>query len=338
MLVKVKDDGGSTVDTTPKGRSKQVWTSPKNDYVYPPIEPQVVAEQPQYCDDDEDEVDDEEEDINNHTMMKPFFIMDWLDQIEEKDLERAQKMLQESRHWKVKTSSISSPGCSSSEKRSSSPAPRSPTSATTTTTTATTPFAFFRERSIKVGNSWNAKGLRQAKVGAWSEALRCWENALEIRTQVLGETHLDVANTWNNIGIAQGKLDLIPDAIESLQRALAIRIEHLGREHEEVATTLHNIGNIFQQGNDLEAAVKCFCESKQLHEKLLGPNHVQVARACVAMGHTYYQAGEYKDAREAYLDALIIFERSGLSKGDIEVQNTLGDVQEIDRLLKKAVF
>ncbi len=335
MLVKVQDDGGSTVDTTPNGRSKKEWTFPKSDSVYS-MTREVVAEQPQYC--EEDDNDDDNDGINDHATMKPFFIMDWLDQIEEKDLERAQKMLQESRHWKKKSfSSISSPG-TLADKRSSSPAPRSPTSPTAITNTTTTPFAFFRERSIKVGNSWNAKGLRKAKLGAWSEALQCWENALEIRTQVLGETHLDVANTWNNIGIAQGKLDLVTDAIESLRRALAIRIEHLGREHEEVATTLHNIGNIFQQGNDLEAAVKCFCESKQLHEKLLGPNHVQVARACVAMGHTYYQAREYKDAREAYLDALIIFERSGLSKGDIEVQNTLGDVQEIDRLLEKAVF
>jgi hypothetical protein len=193
----------------------------------------------------------------------------------------------------------------------------------------------FRKRGIKAGNSYNAKGLAQAKAGSWNKALVCWENALEIRLQVLGESHLDVANTLNNIGIALGKLNRVDQAIDALGRALSIRVEHFGREHEQVASALHNLGNIFQQGNDLESAVKCFAESKKLNEVALGPHHVQVARACVAMGHVYQEANEHQDAIEAYHDALDIFELAGLDKDDVEVQNTLDGVDEVNRLLEK---
>jgi hypothetical protein len=58
-----------------------------------------------------------------------------------------------------------------------------------------------------MSNGWNAKGLEKARHGKWEQALSCWQNALEIRRQVLGESHSDVANTWNNIGIALGKLE-----------------------------------------------------------------------------------------------------------------------------------
>jgi len=248
--------------------------------------------------------------------LKPFFIMDWLEQVDRRDLAMVQQMLQEPNNDPTARRLFGSPS-------------RSPSS----TPMKTNDESPFRRRSVELGNGWNAKGLQKAKLGAWEEALSCWENALEIRTQVLGLNHLDVANTHNNMGIAMGKLGRIDDAVVFLQKALKIRTEHYGGEHTEVAATLHNIGNVLQQGGDLESAVECFCESKRLQEKLLGPNHVQVARACIAMGHTYYHAMEYKDAREAYGDALSIFKRAGVPIDNVEVQNTIRNVDELNHFL-----
>lgn len=244
---------------------------------------------------------------------KPFFIMDWLEDINRHDLERAQQIL----------TAPSKKGFVTSSTATSAVSPRN------------APQTGFLKRSMAVGNAWNAKGLHNAKRGRWEGAALCWENALEIRTQVLGESHLDVANTCNNLGIALGKLDRIDEALEQLQRALVIRTEHYGDEHTEVAATIHNIGNVLQQSGDLESAITYFCEAKRLQELLLGPDHVQVARACIAMGHTYAQAGELLDAREAYLDALSTFERSGLSGRDEEVQTLIKDLHDIKRVMRK---
>lgn len=205
------------------------------------------------------------------------------------------------------------------------------------TITATSSFNMspFKKRSIAIGNGWNAKGLAKAKKGSWEAAVACWENALEIRTQVLGETHPDVANTCNNIGIALGKLGRYDAAIEILERALELRAKHYGtREHAEIAATLHNIGNVLHAAQDCAGAIQCFWDAKLLQEQLLGPNHVQVARACVAIANVYYEAQQYEDAREAYYDALQIFTKAGLSERHPEIVAIRQDLQEIERVLK----
>lgn len=329
---------------------------------------------------------------------KPFFVMDWLEEINPRDLEIARQMLntpnrkkasqpqhelslstatfprsppaslppstsveQQSEPCQVR-SNISLPNLNHQEEDSicrqlyPAAAPSTPTStadetASTTSisttlssgTGATTPtnkkspsspqMSPFKKRSIAIGNGWNAKGLHKAKKGSWESALTCWENALEIRSQVLGETHPDVANTCNNIGIALGKLDRYDEAIEILERALELRAKHHGtREHVEVAATLHNIGNVLHAAQDCAGAIQCFWDAKLLQEQLLGPHHVQVARACVAIANVYYEAQQYEDAREAYCDALQVFTEAGLSEGHPEVMAIQQDLQDIESI------
>jgi tetratricopeptide (TPR) repeat protein len=196
----------------------------------------------------------------------------------------------------------------------------------------------FKKRSIAIGNGWNAKGLHKAKKGSWESALVCWENALEIRQQVLGEAHPDVANTLNNLGIACGKLGRVDDAIYHLERALEIRAKHYGtRTHVECAATLHNIGNVLAQAQDRAGAIQCFWDAKLISEDLLGENHIQVGRACVAIGNVYYEALQYEDAREAYYDALQVFANAGLPSTHCEVLAIQQDIQEIESMCSAAV-
>jgi tetratricopeptide (TPR) repeat protein len=330
---------------------------------------------------------------------KPFFVMDWLEELDPKDLELARQILntptkkgQQPYYERTKStptfrlppqakphakSNISLPQLNHKEDDSvcrqlypaaipSTPnnnnnnnnTPELPitdssrtsisrtTSATSVSTTssnaAATPnrneatvakMSPFKKRSIAIGNGWNAKGLHKAKRGSWESALACWENALEIRTQVLGETHPDVANTCNNIGIALGKLGRYDAAIEILERALELRAKHYGtREHVEVAATLHNIGNVLHAAQDCAGAIQCFWDAKLLQEQLLGPNHVQVARACVAIANVYYEAQQFEDAREAYYDALQIFTNAGLSDRHPEVLAIQHDLREIENI------
>jgi predicted HD phosphohydrolase len=262
---------------------------------------------------------------------KPFFVMDWLEKLKPTDLAIARNVLQTpqtSRNRKtLGEGSASTPAAAGeSERRGSSASP--------SVSLPKKPVSPFLRRSVTIGNGWNAKGLKKAKSNKWEEALLCWENALEIRTQVLGDQHLDVANTYNNMGIAHGKLNNISQAMSFLHRALDIRVAHYGQDHEEVAATLHNIGNVHQQVGDLESAIQCFCQAKNIQVSLLGNEHPQIARACIAMGHVYYQARDFEDARLAYMDALTIFEKSGLSPTSLEVQSLEKDIDDLDRQIR----
>lgn len=276
------------------------------------------------------------------TIPKPFFIMDWLEEIEPEHLELARQMLQNGS--RSVSSNLNDAGTINKTTLSTMnhENPQTPTTTVTPTKSEVLPRASsvgslavspFKAKSISIGNGWNAKGLAKAKKGQWKAALVCWENALDIRCQILGDTHVDVANTHNNMGIALGKLGRYSDAMKHLECALDIRLDAYGEEHPEIATTLHNIGNVLQQARDWVGAIQCFGDAKRILEQVLGTNHVQVGRACNAIGQVYYDARQYDDALEAFSDALGVFERAGMSKQNDEVKATRKDIQDLTNLL-----
>lgn len=303
---------------------------------------------------------------------KPFFIMDWLEQVDPTALQLAQKMLQTPQRdtgrngraprdigvtlqprllfhghdHETQVSTTTTPPLMSETMRMTSLAAVGDEQQEVIKTevksspTPTTPGSFFRQRSISIGNGWNAKGLAKAKLGNWEDALMCWENALEIRTQVLGEDHVDVANTYNNMGIAYGRIGQISQALSFLENALDIRTKHYGENHPQVAATLHNMGNALQQAGELDAAVDCFARAKNIQQDLYNDHHhIQVARASLAMGHAYYQGKHYEKAHEAFCESLGIFERlsaeedEGGTKYASEIRDTRADVQELEALM-----
>lgn len=281
-------------------------------------------------------INDEEEEEPALMDPKPFFIMDWLEKIIPKDLEIAQQFLTTPRKH-VDESDV---------KQIVGPVPRelftpTPTKAESSNIEASPSRrqkSHFYKKSVTIGNAWNAKGLQKAQKDRWEDALLCWQNALEVRLQILGKDHLDVANTYNNIGIAQGKIGKYEDAINSLHRAQDIRKKELGEDHTEVAATLHNIGNVYQQSGDFLKAVEYFYLSKQLQEIHLGKNHVQVARAAIAIGHSNCQAGKWDDAMKAYNEAIATLHRAGYSDDDAEMQHLKEDLMDVEAEINRSAY
>jgi hypothetical protein len=77
---------------------------------------------------------------------------------------------------------------------------------------------------------------------------------------------------------------------------------------------------------DLSIAIQYFGQCKVLQEQINGTcNHVDTVLTRSAIGHTYSIARAYIDAREAYIDALSIFETMGWSKDHPEYANTWTD-------------
>lgn len=253
----------------------------------------------------------------------------------------------------------------------------------------------FFHQSVAIGNKYNARGILYATNGEWNKALFYWKDALEIRTQVLGEKSIDVADTYNNIGIALGKLHRHEEALSSFHRALRIQIEYYqitaSRSNEDlrtashnsecdsatstrachlIATTYHNMGNIYQQSNSYYNAIQCYRECETILKMMYGPTHLEVARSLVAMGHTYRQAASdeisrketlsdtdksdmalptvhrekevsdccysyyYEDAKQAYVDALHIFELLGFQRTNPEVESILDDIGVLENIIK----
>ena len=263
---------------------------------------------------------------------KPFFLMDWLEKIIPTDLEFAQQFLHTPNKETKPEDAKQLRGAVPRELFTPSPKSEDSSIANTPSHRET---SYFYKKSITIGNAWNAKGLQKAQKDHWEEALLCWQNALEVRLQVLGEDHLDVANTYNNIGIAQGKIGIYDEAIKSLHAALNIRQRQLGEDHSEVAATLHNIGNVHQQSGEFFKAVEYFHVSKQLQKIHFGKNHVQVARAAIAIGHAYFQAAKWEESLEAYIGAMETLRLAGVSENDDEMIHLKEDVQDVEAELHR---
>jgi tetratricopeptide (TPR) repeat protein len=189
----------------------------------------------------------------------------------------------------------------------------------------------FKRKSEAIGNGWNSKGLQLAKTGEWDGAIKAWENALEIRLQVLGKDHPDVANTLNNMGIALGRIHQYSSAMECLHRALQIRTLQYGTTSLDTSATLHNIGNIFQQMKDYESALSCFLEARKA--QIVLKESALVARTCNTIGHLYLERQDIPKALESFKEALFYFSRAGFGHGDDEYESLVTNISEAEQEL-----
>lgn len=254
-----------------------------------------------------------------------FFVMDWLEQIDDIAMQQAACGL--------KTPVKAGKGCADIKQpflgiRLNNVFPKIPPRHPNSNSVVAAYLSPFKRKSEAIGNGWNAKGLQKAKKGDWGDAVLCWENALEVRQQALGDSHPDVANTLNNMGIALGRLERFDEAMESLNKALQIRTTIYGKLHLEIAATLHNIANVFQQMKDYNGALRCFEEAKRTQEHLLGEDDVLVARTANAIGHLNYECQHFQEACKAYNEARSVFSRAGYGQGDDEYDNVLLDIED----------
>jgi tetratricopeptide (TPR) repeat protein len=206
---------------------------------------------------------------------------------------------------------------------------------------------------LALGNGWNAKGLKKAREGLWKDALACWDVALELRLPLLPPTSEEVANTWNNRGIALGKLGDYLQALESLNKALEIRLHNNNNSNNDdngngstkkkttsvIISTYHNIANVHQQAGDYNKALAIFGIAKALcyegGDAKDYPSMVSMARLCTAMGHVYYQAEQWVDARDAYYDAVWVYQQIVVvaehKHHHAELKELRKDIREIDQ-------
>lgn len=208
--------------------------------------------------------------------------------------------------------------------------------------------------SIDVADTCNNIGIALGKLQRHEEALTAFHRALQIQTEYY-QNHSNESD-HNNINTASGTIDA--------DRVTSKRACHL------IATTYHNMGNIYQQSNACYNAIQCYRECETILKMIYGPEHLEVARSLVAMGHTYRQAAAdetsskeglalslksnpvlsvqryennirdccysyyYEDAKQAYIDALRIFDLLGLQRNNPEVKSIIDDISALENRIK----
>ncbi|BAU08383.1 tetratricopeptide repeat protein [Fischerella sp. NIES-3754] len=141
-------------------------------------------------------------------------------------------------------------------------------------------------------------------LGCFSQAKPLYIEALNLRRELLGDSHPDIAQTLNNLAafyVAQG---LYSQAETYLFAALDIFKFNLGDEHEQIANYLNNIGEVYREQGRLEDAEKMHLEALEMRKRLLGDFHVDIAQSLDNLAALYENQARYVDAEKMHLLAL----------------------------------
>jgi len=154
----------------------------------------------------------------------------------------------------------------------------------------------------------NRFGMILHDVGDFQKAITCFEQALEISTEIYGEKHLSVARDLNNLGSAWNSLGDSKKAIEYYEQALEIGKEIYGEKHPDVATMLNNLGLAWYSLGDPKKAIEYFEQALEISTEIYGEKHPDVATMLNNLGLAWNSLGDSKKAIQYIQQAYDIFQ------------------------------
>jgi serine/threonine protein kinase/tetratricopeptide (TPR) repeat protein len=120
-------------------------------------------------------------------------------------------------------------------------------------------------------------GFTLFRLGRYDRAEPLLRSALETRTRVHGEEHLDVAESLYHLGVLLRDKSHYAGAEPLLRRSLDLRRKQYGVEHVEVATTLDDLGALLWAKGEYKPAEEAIREALEIRRRLLGDAHPDVA-------------------------------------------------------------
>ncbi len=142
----------------------------------------------------------------------------------------------------------------------------------------------------------NALGYILHDLGKYDEAIKYFQNALNIDLKAFGDNHPNIATRYNNIGAVSRELGKYNKAIDYYQKAISIALKTFGDNHPNIATTYNNIGTVLTTLNKYDEAIKCYQKALNIDLKIFGDNHPNIAATYNNIGAALQKSGEHKKA------------------------------------------
>lgn len=144
--------------------------------------------------------------------------------------------------------------------------------------------------------------------GKFHAALPYSRQALAIKQETLGPTHLETAECLFNLGFVLQALDKLDEAIVYLDEALSIRKTQLGLNHPDTAASFNSVGYVHLALNDLSKAEPFYRQALEAREAASNSDE-GLAQSLNNYGYLMQRMGKLKDAKPYYERALSINER-----------------------------
>jgi len=183
----------------------------------------------------------------------------------------------------------------------------------------------------RVADVQNNRGIALGKLGRFEDALGALGMALEARKK---QEERAVTKTKSKNNKKQSLAQQQQQQRGSTTDSVAVSVSREVTDSEAsaaIVSTLHNIANVFRDARNPDEALRVLIEAQNTllasQERELGGNggkanaaaHVdyphryhcwhQSARLSTAIGHVYYESESWRDAREAYGEALEVYHK-----------------------------
>lgn len=160
--------------------------------------------------------------------------------------------------------------------------------------------------SAPVATALNNLGAALVAAHRYGEARSVLEEAVAVRTRVLGEGHPDSASSLGNLGSALDGLGLTAEAIATLRRSTQAFATGLGETHPKAIASLGNLALALSSGDAAQRseAVTVFERAAALEDQRSAGKPTQV------LVTLYFGWAELLDASGRHRDALGIADRA----------------------------
>ena len=152
-----------------------------------------------------------------------------------------------------------------------------------------------------VANIYNSLGYQHYNTGKFSEALKYFRKALELRKNIYGESHPFTAATLNNIASVYKSIGDFQSAINIYHNVISSFDFTIGKDHSDYATSLNNLAVIYHQFiKDYDRAEEYYMKCIKIKEKHYSNKHDDVIRIYENLGALYLESGKLKEAMEIF--------------------------------------
>ena len=128
------------------------------------------------------------------------------------------------------------------------------------------------------------------------EALKDFNQAKDIYSELLGANHPEVATMINAIGLIHNSLGEYQTALDYFLQCAEMRKAALGEDHFDVAATYNNIGHIYANLRDFSKAMEYQNKSMGIKKKILNENDPSIAISHSNIGSIFYYLRDFDSA------------------------------------------
>lgn len=148
----------------------------------------------------------------------------------------------------------------------------------------------------KVSYVYNNLGIVADDNAQFDEAIKYYQLALDIVTEIYGDNHIEVADYHFKIGDTYTKKKNYVLADDYLQKSLGYYVQNLGTDHYYTAPIYYGLGLFYREIGNIKRASTYLENAATIFEKILGSEHQKVNYIKYELATVFLEAKDYDKA------------------------------------------